>query len=292
MIEPRHLARALGGEVYGAKALLVPGPGHSPRDRSLSIRLDPDAPDGFVVHSFAGDDPLGCRDYVRAALGLPAFGASTRVEQPRAPNRAAADRDPDREKTALALWRQCVQITGTPAETYLLGRGLTLDLGAFPDLRFHASLRFEGGAAPGMVALMRDLLTNEPCGVHRTFLDRDGRKRDRKMLGRAKGACVKLTADGSVTYGIGIAEGIETGLSVLQAGWAPVWACLSAGGIAAFPVLPGVDAITIFADRDDSGAGETAARRCCARWLASGREAVAITPNFVGDWNDAERGAA
>ena len=31
------------------------------------------APDGFVVHSFAGDDPIACKDYVREKAGLPAF---------------------------------------------------------------------------------------------------------------------------------------------------------------------------------------------------------------------------
>ena len=52
---------------------LVPGPGHSAEDRSLSIKFDDAAPDGFVVHSFAGDDPIACRDYVRSKLGLPEF---------------------------------------------------------------------------------------------------------------------------------------------------------------------------------------------------------------------------
>ncbi len=51
----------------------APGPGHSRIDRSLSVRLDANAPDGFVVHSFANDDPIACRDYVREKAELPAF---------------------------------------------------------------------------------------------------------------------------------------------------------------------------------------------------------------------------
>jgi putative DNA primase/helicase len=66
---PREAARLLGGEVSG-RGVRVPGPGHSPQDRSLSIKFTRSAPDGFVVHSFAGDDDLACRDYVRAKLGL------------------------------------------------------------------------------------------------------------------------------------------------------------------------------------------------------------------------------
>ena len=54
--DPRRLAHALGGEVVGRDRALVPGPGHSRHDRSLSIRLVSSAPDGFLVHSFAGDD--------------------------------------------------------------------------------------------------------------------------------------------------------------------------------------------------------------------------------------------
>jgi AAA domain len=68
----QQIARALGGEVVGVQ-VIAPGPGHSPGDRSLSVKLSASAPDGFVVHSFAGDDPLVCRDYVRKRSGLPPF---------------------------------------------------------------------------------------------------------------------------------------------------------------------------------------------------------------------------
>jgi AAA domain len=71
-IDLRSLARALEGEVQGNE-VKAPGPGHSAIDRSLSVRLDASAPGGFVVHSFAQDDPIACKDYVREKLGLPAF---------------------------------------------------------------------------------------------------------------------------------------------------------------------------------------------------------------------------
>jgi hypothetical protein len=68
----RQVAAALGGDV-SKDQVLAPGPGHSPADRSLSVKLSTDAPDGFIVHSFAGDDPIICRDYVREKCGWPAF---------------------------------------------------------------------------------------------------------------------------------------------------------------------------------------------------------------------------
>src|SRR5499427_9473824 len=67
-----RIAEILNGDVAGTEAL-VPGPGHSAEDRSLSIKLDNAGPNGFVVHSFAGDDPIACRDHVRKKLGLPEF---------------------------------------------------------------------------------------------------------------------------------------------------------------------------------------------------------------------------
>jgi hypothetical protein len=69
-LEPQTVARVLGGERHGYR-ITARGPGHSPKDRSLSVLVDPSAPDGFVVNSFSGDDPIWCKDYVRSKLGLP-----------------------------------------------------------------------------------------------------------------------------------------------------------------------------------------------------------------------------
>jgi len=71
MIDARSAARALGGEVIGRNQIRVPGPGHSPKDRSLIVWIDPSAPEGFRVHSHANDHYRDGRDYVRSKLGLP-----------------------------------------------------------------------------------------------------------------------------------------------------------------------------------------------------------------------------
>jgi AAA domain len=67
-----RVAKLLGGEVRAGQ-VLAPGPAHSTADRSMSVKPDPNAPDGFVVNSFAGDDPIACKDHVRQKLGLPKF---------------------------------------------------------------------------------------------------------------------------------------------------------------------------------------------------------------------------
>jgi putative DNA primase/helicase len=69
------IADLLGGEAFGDQ-VRCPGPGHSCDDRSLSVRPDCAAPDGFLVHSFAGDDAIVCKDFVRGKLGLERHGAT------------------------------------------------------------------------------------------------------------------------------------------------------------------------------------------------------------------------
>jgi hypothetical protein len=91
MLSATVLARKLGGEACGDQ-INCPGPGHSSKDRSLSIRLDPGAPDGFIVNSFASDDPIACRDYVRAKLGLAPFKPRRRGPSFTARRRAWRDR--------------------------------------------------------------------------------------------------------------------------------------------------------------------------------------------------------
>ncbi|WP_027547291.1 AAA family ATPase [Bradyrhizobium sp. WSM2254] len=71
-ISLQQLAQALGGEIVNGQ-VLAPGPRHNSKDRSLSVRLSSTAPDGFVTHSFAGDDEIECRDHVRVRTGMPAF---------------------------------------------------------------------------------------------------------------------------------------------------------------------------------------------------------------------------
>ena len=54
------------------------------------------------------------------------------------------------------------------------------------------------------------------------------------MLGRQ--GVVRITPDEDVTYGLGIAEGVEDALAIALE-WGPAWAATSAGAIERFPVL-------------------------------------------------------
>lgn len=293
MLDLRTIARACGGEVVGTSAL-CPGPGHSAKDRSLAVSLSHSSPYGFVVFSFAGDDFAACRDHVLTRLGLPLRDFQRRPAPAPAP-RISVKEDADQLKRigwAMQVWEASRPLPGTLVEKYLASRGLPLEgLEDGEALRFHPALKFDGGHVPAMVALLRDVITNEACGVHRTFLSPDGRKLDRKMLGRATGAAIKLDPDDEVTMGLAIGEGLETTMSARLMGLRPAWALGSASAIAAFPVLPGIEAIAAIADAD--AAGQSAATTCARRWAAAGLEARIITPRRAGaDLNDIVKNGA
>jgi hypothetical protein len=295
-LSPREIARALGGDVV-AGGVIFPAPGHSRADRSASVRFDPTAPGGFVVNSFAGDDPLPIRDHVREVLHLPrdhrTVGMPTPVPAASHGPPDAARLDVERTTRALALWPQSRPPEGTPVQAYLESRGLALPDGAEEAIRFHRLCPFAGKKVPAMVALVRDIITDAPRAVHRTALSLEGRKveidgKDRLALGPIAGGAVKITADPDVTLCLGIGEGIESTLSLRELpefGASPVWALLSAGGVAAFPVLSGIECLWIAVDRDP--AGERAAHACAERWRAAGREVFLVKPKAErADLND------
>jgi hypothetical protein len=192
--------------------------------------------------------------------------------------------DDDGRARALALWCASVDPRGTIVGRYLASRGLSLDEDiAGPVVRWNASIG-------GMVALFRCIATNEPQAVSRTFLDHEGQKIGRKFLGPVGGAAVKLDADEKVLGGLHIGEGVETCMAARQIGLRPAWALGSAGAIAAFPVLAGIEALTLLRERDDANA--RAADQVIVRWQAEGREVFDAWPNVGKDVNDSLKGSA
>jgi hypothetical protein len=228
----RSIARALGGEISGNQ-VLAPGPGHGRRDRSLCVKLSATSPDGFIVHSFADDDFAACRDHVRQKLGLPSWspGANPNIGGGRGKTvskRNGFSKPPEltTPAAALGLWRESVDPRNTLGERYLASRKLELDDAVCEVLRWHAGI----GA---LLALFRDIRTDEPRAISRTYLDREGRKIGRKFLGPVGGAAVKLDPDDAVLKGLHVGEGVETCMAARQLGLRPTWALGSAGAIAA-----------------------------------------------------------
>jgi putative DNA primase/helicase len=288
-LDARAVARALGGDIAGRNAILVPGPGHSRRDRSLSIKLDPNAPEGFVVHSFAGDDPIRCREHVRFAL---------RLEKPDRPQRPPQEHRPQyqpgndrRVRDALTWFGEAGPLIGSPAWAYLASRRVA---GVIPDdgtvLRFHPRCPFNSQRTPALVALFRDIRSDEPRAIHRRSLSPAG-----KALGHwvayapTAGAAIKLCPSDAISHAaeLAVGEGVETTLSGMQCGFEPAWAVGDAGHLGGFPVLDGVSTLTILVDNDDNGRGQRAALQCSERWTDAGRTVERVTPVAAGaDLND------
>jgi putative DNA primase/helicase len=307
MIDIRHAAQLLSGEVSG-RQILCPGPGHSRADRSLSVRFDPAAPGGFVVHSFAEDDPIGARDFVRNKLGLPPWQPGDEQDRRVHPShrqsfdRAAVDREAERRPRteeeiarigmATKLWNEGIEPRRTAAERYLRSRALelTADL-AGPVLRFHPRCPWRNDDAgrtdriPALLAAFRSIDDDEITAVHRIRLDQPERwpKADRRMLGIVHRAAVKLDNLSGGTLVIG--EGVETCSAARQMGLRPVWALGSVGSISIFPVIKSIKHLIILGERDKANAD--AIKFCSRRWQQAWRRVEIAYPETGKDLNDA-----
>ncbi|MGL4189648.1 MAG: DUF7146 domain-containing protein [Sphaerotilus sulfidivorans] len=222
----------------------------------------------------------------------PAAAGESRPARPAPVLRAV---EPERHKHqtlspyGLRLWASSLPLAGTVGAAYLPARGCVLPP-ADGDLRFLPAHKHPLGeyTGPALVALVTDILTGEPISLHQTWIRPDGTKPDdlpgpaRLLLGghRKAGGCIRLWPDEAVTHGLGVGEGIESCLSLAHA-FTPAWSLIDAGNLAALPVLPGVEALTIAQDNDP--AGRRAAQTVAERWAAAG-----CTVAIVGAEHDGE----
>ncbi len=181
---------------------------------------------------------------------------------------------------ARAIWQASQPISGTVAETYLRSaRAIRL---ALPEsLRFHPGLPIAGDGGdlwPAMVASVCD-----PAGrviaIQRTFLARDGSSKARidspkRSLGALSDGAVRL---GEPAQMLGIAEGIETGLSAMQRFLVPVW-CALGSNLARIALPDSVRDVVIFADRGE--AGEEAAEKARISFRSRGRRVAIRFPSM------------
>lgn len=185
----------------------------------------------------------------------------------------------------MALWKSTHDLGGVAAQ-YLRSRHCVVP--AYGDLRWLPSLKHPSGyVGPALVALITHVLTNEPLSLHRTWITPTGKadiENSRLLLGNhaTVGGVIRLTPDDEVNSVLGIAEGIETALSMAHAPL-PVWATIDAGHMAQFPVLRGIQTLVIAVDNDP--AGIAAATACADRW-ADADKTVLLTAQPENDLND------
>lgn len=211
------------------------------------------------------------------------FGASR--------SRVPAPVDPS--PVALDYWRQAVPIEETPAEAYLTRwRGL---LGPFPpSLRFHPSALHPilRRPFPAMVAGLSSE-DQQPVSVQLCYLGQDGNRladkpNARRTFGGMGGAAVRLGAAGDT---LGLAEGVETALSVAQLYGVTCWATCGAQRFASVAFPSTVRHVVIFADDDEKGTSVEAAQKAAATLRADGfGVTIRIPPQGFKDYNDVLRG--
>lgn len=230
-----------------------------------------------------------------AALQILGEDAIERQSTPKA-KAGSDDRARRNGDLALNLWREAKPIAGTPAEAYLIGRGLHLggDLRS-EDLRYHPSCPMREDRSPALLCLFRGMATAEPRGIQRIPITTagmramlpDGTKAPKLTLGNIRGAGTMLTGPWLDSPYVGVCEGPETGIALVNAGERMVWALGGTSGLHAMPLL--FDrypcSLVVFADADPPG--QAAARAACNRYAEAGREGLIISPTIDGaDFGD------
>lgn len=202
---------------------------------------------------------------------------------------------PGADKTSFIrkIWQQTLPAAGTVVEHYLAQRGL---IGPIPPtLRYLPNCLHTptGKRFMAMVAAVTLWPNREVAAIHRTYLKPDGsgkieHPQARMMLGRASGGAVRFAPHGDR---LGIAEGIETALSVQQATSLPVWACLSTSGLQNVAVPDDVREVVICADHDAPGL--KAAHAAADRLSHLGKQVrIALPPQAGHDFNDIMKDAS
>jgi putative DNA primase/helicase len=280
------IAKALGGRRAGG-GWIARCPAHEDREPSLSIANGKRGK--VLVRCHAGCDQ---RDVIAALRAIGAWENTSPIvgRQTRKTDRRTFIDESDAEaairtEAALSIWRASQSAAGTPVETYMRSRGLTLPASA--SLRFHGGLKHpSGGVWPAMVALVTRGDNGLPIAIHRTFVARDGSAKApvdpaKMMLGPCRGGAVRLAEPGDVLM---VGEGIETCLAAMQATGHAAWAALSTSGLRSLDLPLTVRDVIVLADGDD--AGEAAAQDCARRWHREGRRVRIARPPRGMDFYD------
>ena len=234
-----------------------------------------------------GDKAAAIR-WARAWLGLDSAGADIRVMAKRAALTPVDDDTEDRERTrraALRIWLAAEPrfLNGTPAQLYLIRRGIDLTLLEQQPraLRYHPGL-WNSESRTEHPALVAAITRNgQTVGVHRTWLTTDGHRAPlaapKRALGQYRGGVIPLCRGSSgkplahapAGSTVWISEGIEDGLSMalLTGGATRVLAAVSLSNMGSLELPPALTAIAIAGQADPWWADHIGQRHGAARGL-------------------------
>jgi len=284
MMDAKQITHALRGKWYGRYGN-APCPVCQPEGRKEQNALT--LADGESGRLLLHCKKFGCAfGDILAAAGI-APGGYTAPDPSEVARRQAEvlAESEKRAKQAHRLWQGAQPITGTLAETYLRGRGISCPL---PEtLRFLPACWHP--SAKRFPAMLSFVEVENGFAVHRTYLAPDGKGKaevepNKLMLGRVSGGAVRLTeAQGPLV----VAEGIETALSLacgLLRTPASIWAALSTSGIRGLYLPVKTACLTIAPDGD--APGRDAAHALAERAAALGWQVSLLSAPDGRDWND------
>ena len=241
---------------------------------------------GDLISLYAETHGLTQGAAARELLGL----APVSAPQPQPERRTQADGAEYKSAAARRIWLETRPAAGTLVEDYFRSRGITIP--PPPSIRFHPALKHRSGhVGPAMVSGAQDV-AGKFVAVQRVWLRIDGGgKFDvepcRMSLGPTAGAAVRLA---EATTQLVIAEGVETGLSIVQRHGRPTWACLGTAGLRAVEIPACVQTLYIAADAD--AAGERAACVAANQFIRRQIPTVkTVRPPAGKDFNDLLREA-
>jgi hypothetical protein len=208
-----------------------------------------------------------------------------------------AEKKADTRAYALRLWDEAEPIRAdSMGAVYLKARRVELPPNPDAVMRWHSRCPFgKKGKVGCIVPLFRDAVSNEPTGIHRTYVySATNGKAERMALGTIARSAIKLwPLNGSEVLAVG--EGIETVLAAVVLGEArpPAWAVTVANNFTKLPVVSGVNQLTILADNDANGVSQEAATKLYHTYNRAGRDALIKHPRAVdSDFNDLLRNGA
>jgi hypothetical protein len=242
------------------------------------------------IQSEIGGDLAGAVQWARAWLGIEGERPAPRIRRVDLETSSAEIERDEAERRAKVerIVMEAVSACGTPAETYLRGRGITVDL--------PAAVRWRGKAWGQYGALV--LLATDAAGgikaVQQVYVTAGGIKApvtvQKRSNGVFEGAAVRLPG----TAPLVLVEGPETALSVWQATGCETWAALGGIGKLVDQVPAGVE-IIVARDGDPEGSkADRAVPRIIDNLIARGcRVRLACPPRYPNlrktDFNDVLR---
>lgn len=280
--------------------------------------------DGFklLMQAKGWDFPTAV-DHVASVLGgrfipgrrEPTFAIDEQAEARRKAERLEKQLQKDERVKAniQRWWRETIPLThdlAKPARLYLKNRKLGSVLLPLCDLGYHPALEYfdddnkSHGKHPCIVSIVR-MPNGQPSTIHRTWITHEGYKahlpigapdpNPRKLYTSPSthpvvGAAVKLDVPGLV---LNVGEGLESVLAARAISNMPTWSCINKDLMRLIVIPDHVQFVTIWADRDLSGGGQTAAIELMERLRSEGRKAVVMLPPYTVpkgektiDWND------